>query len=153
MKPLDAILDRARANRPRIVLPEGEDPRIVAGAARAAADGLARPVLLGDAARIAALLAEAGFEPGSVETLDPAAAPQKGDYAAAYESLRRHKGVDAAAAARAMADPMTFAAMMVRAGDAEARSAARSPPPPTPSARRCRSSARRPGSAPSRASS
>jgi phosphate acetyltransferase len=75
MKPLDAILDRARANRPRIVLPEGEDPRIVAGAARAAADGLARPVLLGDAARIAALLAEAGFEPGSVETLDPAAAP------------------------------------------------------------------------------
>jgi phosphate acetyltransferase len=110
MKPLDAILDRARANRPRIVLPEGEDPRIVAGAARAAADGLARPVLLGDAARIAALLAEAGFEPGSVETLD---------YAAAYESLRRHKGVDAAAAARAMADPMTFAAMMVRAGDAE----------------------------------
>jgi phosphate acetyltransferase len=119
MKPLDDILERARTIRPRIVLPEGEDPRIVAGAARAQADSIARPVLLGDAGRIAARLAEAGFDPGAVEILDPATAQQKGKYVADYEALRRHKGVDTQAAARAMADPMMFAAMMVRAGDAD----------------------------------
>ena len=76
MKPLDDILRRARTLCPRIVLPEGEDPRIVAGAARAQADGLARPVLLGDAGRIADLATEAGFDAAAVETLDPA--PRRG---------------------------------------------------------------------------
>lgn len=119
MKPLDDILDRARRIRPRIVLPEGEDARIVAGAARAQADGVACPVLLGRRERIAALLEERGFDPAAIETLDPATAPKAAEYAAAYAALRRHKGVDAAAAQGAMAAPLTFAAMMVRAGDAE----------------------------------
>ena len=36
MKPFDDLLDRARANPKRIVLAEGEDPRIIEAAARAA---------------------------------------------------------------------------------------------------------------------
>lgn len=119
MKPLDDIVARAKTICPRIVLPESEDPRVIAGAARAQADGLARPVLLGRSKRIATLLSEAGYDPSAFETLDPATAAQADGYAAAYLDLRRHKGVSEAAAARAMADPMTFAAMMVRAGDAQ----------------------------------
>jgi len=42
---LDTLADRARALRPHIVLPEGDDPRIVGGAARAVADGLAKITL------------------------------------------------------------------------------------------------------------
>ena len=48
MSVLDTLADRARALRPHIVLPEGDDPRIVGGAARAAADGLAKITLLRD---------------------------------------------------------------------------------------------------------
>ncbi len=45
MSVLDTLADRARALRPHIVLPEGDDPRIVGGAARAVADGLAKITL------------------------------------------------------------------------------------------------------------
>ena len=46
MSVLDTLADRARALRPHIVLPEGDDPRIAKGAQRAAADGLAKITLL-----------------------------------------------------------------------------------------------------------
>jgi phosphate acetyltransferase len=117
MNPLEDILDRARRRRPRIVLPEGEDPRIVAGAVRAQRDGIARPVLLGRTERVASLLGESGS--GAVEIIDPGNAPEAAAYAAAYEEARRHRGVDREAAERAVADPMVFATMMVRMGDAE----------------------------------
>ncbi|CAN5772347.1 phosphate acetyltransferase [soil metagenome] len=119
MKALDEILERARSLCPRIVLSEGEDPRVVAAAARAQADGLARPILVGDPDRIAAIARGIGCDRRGLETLDPRRAPLAARYAADYEALRRHKGVDAAAAARAVADPLVFAAMMVRAGDAD----------------------------------
>ncbi|HLS18852.1 MAG TPA: phosphate acetyltransferase [Paracoccaceae bacterium] len=111
----NAILDRARATRPRIVLPEGEDTRIIAGALRAATEGLARPILLGRVERIKELV---GDDRALIEILDPRSAPRAADYAAAYHELRRHRGIDRKAAERAMADPMSFAAMMVRQGDA-----------------------------------
>jgi phosphate acetyltransferase len=119
MNALDDILVRARTICPRIVLPEGEDPRIAVGAARAQIDGIARPVLLGRRDCIATVIKENGFEPTQIETLDPATAPKAAEYSAAYEALRRHKGIDIATAKRMMADSMNFAAMMVRAGDAD----------------------------------
>jgi phosphate acetyltransferase len=64
-------------------------------------------------------LRAAGHAADAVETLDPGTAPAAPAYAAEFERLRRHKGVDAQAARRAMADPMAFAAMMVRQGDAD----------------------------------
>jgi phosphate acetyltransferase len=46
---LDRLLDNARRRNRKIVLPEGDDARIVAAAARLKADKLARPILLGAA--------------------------------------------------------------------------------------------------------
>lgn len=113
---LDAISAASRAGQPRIVLPEGDDPRIVEGALRAARDGLARVVLLGDRDRIAAMIDGAET---SVDIIDPATAPHLDAYAGAYHDLRRHKGMDAAGARAAMTDRLGFAAMMVRQGDAD----------------------------------
>lgn len=118
MRPLDDILTAARKTPKRIVLPEGEDPRIVEGAARAARDGLAQITLLGDPTVIAERLSALGADPADFRILDPATAPQAEAYAAAYHELRRHKGVDLDAARAAMANPLAFAAMMVREGDA-----------------------------------
>ena len=47
MKPLDDILAAARRAPKRIVLSEGEDPRIAEAAVRALQDGIAHPVLIG----------------------------------------------------------------------------------------------------------
>lgn len=119
MKPLDDIIAAAAGAPKRIVLSEGEDPRIVEGAARARGEGLARIVLLGNPPVIAEKLAAAGADPAAFDLVDPARADQAEAYAAAYHALRRHKGVDLEAARAAMAEPLAFAAMMVRQGDAD----------------------------------
>ncbi len=86
------------APRPRIVFPEGEDPRVREAAHRLAARGLVEPVLV----------------PRVIT--DEAAAER---YAALYYEHRRHRGVTQREARHAARRPLDFAALMVAAGDAE----------------------------------
>lgn len=97
--------EAARANLRRIVLPEGEEPRIRAAAGRLAAEGLAIPVLIGGAA------------PGC-ETVDPANDPRRGELAAlvAARRARMTEGM----AARLLAKPLYFGGALVAAGHAAA---------------------------------
>ena len=110
MSVLDSLADRARALRPRIVLPEGGDPRIAEGGQRAAADGLARIALLRDGG---------GRAGEGVEVIDPAESRDADRLAETYWTLRRHRGVDREAARAAVRNPLTFAALMVREGLAD----------------------------------
>lgn len=119
MKPLDRIVEAARASPRRIVLAEGADPRVVEAAARAGADGIARVALIGSESSIRDALAQRGADPDRFDIEDPAASPLTERYAQSYLERRRHKGVDAGAARDAVLDPMGFAAMMVREGDAD----------------------------------
>ena len=119
MKPLDDILAAARAQPKRIVLSEGEDPRIAEAAAKAQKDGIAHPILIGKQSVIAERLSEIGESATDFEIIDPATAPQLRTYADAYYALRQHKGVTPEAAIEAMQSPLGFAAMMVRQGDAD----------------------------------
>ena len=111
MSALDTLAARARARNPHIVLPEGDDPRIVEGALRAAADGLARITLLRSG--------EAGRAGEGVEIVDPATAAAFDRLADLHWRLRRHRGVGRDAAREAVCDPLTFAALMVREGLAD----------------------------------
>ncbi len=118
MKPFDDLEDRARANPQRIVLAEGDDPRIIAAARRALDGGIARPVLLGAHAAIAAEAARLGVSLDGLELADPATSAQRGDYARALHALRRHKGMTPEQAEELIGQPLYFADMMVRLGDA-----------------------------------
>ncbi|MCR9215182.1 MAG: phosphate acetyltransferase [Proteobacteria bacterium] len=119
MSALDDILERARANPKHIVLPEGEDPRIVDGAIRAKKEGIATPILLGNSDKVSSLLEQAGATASEFQIIDPSTSERAGTYAESYEALRRHKGVDLEAARAAIANPLNFGAMMVRLGDAD----------------------------------
>lgn len=119
MQPMDRILETARKKPARIVLPEGEDPRIVSGALRALRDGIAQPVLIGPRASVDAQVKEAGGNAGEIEIIDPATHDKTGHYEHAYHKLREHKGLSLENAKRAVADPLVFAALMVREGDAQ----------------------------------
>ncbi len=116
---LSDILERARAAPARIVLPEAGDRRILEGALRAVRDGLAVPVLVGPEAEVATALGRLGGTPSEIEIVDPADSPELDRYAAAWHELRRHKGLDEAAARAQVATPMRYAAMAVRQGDAD----------------------------------
>ena len=108
----------AQKSRRHVVLAEGEDPRVLDGGARAQADGLATITFLGDEAKISAALSGAGYSPADFKIIDPSTADIAA-YAALYYDLRKHKGLSEADATDAIRNPLNYAAMMVRNGDAD----------------------------------
>jgi phosphate acetyltransferase len=65
------------------------------------------------------MLQTRGADPARFSIEDQLVSAKVENYAAAYFDQRRHKGADEAAAIRAISDPLGFAAMMVRQGDAD----------------------------------
>ena len=116
------IIERFRravkGRRARIVLPEGEDGRVLAAAQALVRAELACPVVLGADDAIKTLAAGAGVDLAGVTVVDPKRDPRLQAYAAAC-AARRDK-MSATAAARLVAKPLYFAGMMVDAGDAHA---------------------------------
>ncbi len=118
MNALEIIVANARRNPKCIVLSEGEDPRVAEGAVRAARERIAQPVLIGNRRRIEDALArlDAADVCGIV---DPDTSEKFDDYARAFLKHRGEKLADLDEARKALADPLFFAAMMVRQGDAD----------------------------------
>ena len=105
MNPMAQILEIAAGLNRKIVLSEGEDPRVIAAAIDARRQGLARIVLVGDGAGVASALADAGGQDlDGVEIHDPTDSDLSGEMAEAYHNLRKHKGVTPEAAADAVAE-------------------------------------------------
>jgi phosphate acetyltransferase len=119
MELLERFKSRARANPQRIVLVEGEDPRVIEAAGAIVAEGIARPTLLGQPERIAALAAVSGISLETVTLLDPATSPHLGRYAQIYYERRRARGISLDEAREMARKPLYFAALAVAAGDAD----------------------------------
>ncbi len=104
------LISRARKLKKTIVFPEGNDPRVLTAAARLVAEGVVKPVLIGQA-------------PASpmegVAFVDPAKSPNARKYAELYYERRRSKGVTQVEAAEIAKRPLYFASLMVGAGDAD----------------------------------
>jgi phosphate acetyltransferase len=117
MAVLDRLLDIARRRNRKIVLPEGEDARVVAAAVRLRDEKLASPILLGDPAVIGGAAAALGRPLGGIELVDPRSDRRIPDYAAACAGLRAT--MTPSMAARLVTRPLYFAGMMLRQGDAD----------------------------------
>lgn len=114
---IERILASAKAAGRRVVLPEGEDARVLAAARRLEDEGLARPVLLGARARVEAAARAAGVSLEAVGIVDPEASERAFAFAEAY---RRGRDVSLGVARRLARKPLYFGAMMVNAGLAAA---------------------------------
>lgn len=120
MKPLRAILGTASASDKIIALSEGDDPRVVEGAVRAVKEDVARIILIGDGAKISALLdAHEGFDPTRIDILDPAHSSITPELAEALFNRRKHKGMTLEEAGQQITNRLTFAAMLVHQGIAD----------------------------------
>jgi phosphate acetyltransferase len=114
------LLARAAADPKTVVLPEGEDPRTLAAAARLHAEAIARPVLLGAPGRVRAVAREAGVDlPPEVPIVDPETDPRRPALTEAFLSLRRGKGMTEEAAWATTAGPLYFGGLLVRSGEAD----------------------------------
>jgi phosphate acetyltransferase len=119
MNVLELLKSRARAVPQHIVLPEGEDPRVITAAARVAAEGFAKLTLLGRPNVMQAAAAQAGIQLAGVTLLDPGASPQLDRYAQIYFERRRARGTTLDEARTTAAKPLYFASLMVAAGHAD----------------------------------
>jgi phosphate acetyltransferase len=97
-----SLLERAAAHRKRIVLCEGDDPRVQAAAARLARERIAEPVLLGGGG------------------IDPATDPRLPRIAQYLRDRRPDRVVDGVHALDLAASPVNFGAALVALGEADA---------------------------------
>ena len=113
------VIDQAKRDPKRIVLAEGQDPRVIKAASILAAEGIARPVLLGTHEDLQAAADEAGVTLDGIEVVWPMRDPKFAEYAADYHQANRRRGVTPAIAKGDVARRTNFGMMMVRAGDAD----------------------------------
>lgn len=120
MNVLQGLQDRAAARPAHIVLSEGHDPRVVAGAVSAVRAGIARITLVGPTDEVHRQLTDAGAtDDPMIAVEDPQTSSLTDEFAQTYFDLRKHKGVSEDIAAIQARDPLVFAAMMVRNGHAD----------------------------------
>ncbi|MDX1885509.1 phosphate acetyltransferase [Mycolicibacterium sp. 120270] len=107
------LLDRARADRKHIVLPEGEDDRILKAAGRLIRRDVAELTILGDEAQIRARSAELGVDLSAAKVLNPRTSELCDQFAEQYAELRKHKGVTVEQARETIHDVSYFGTMLV----------------------------------------
>ncbi|MEM9602286.1 MAG: phosphate acetyltransferase [Pseudomonadota bacterium] len=115
----DPILATARQQPGRIILPEGEDPRVISAAAAARDDGTALPILLGDVAVIRDTAHAAGVSLDGVDLLDLASVAAREDLVDAVVDRRKHKGMTAEAARSHLSDPVIAALALLAVEEAD----------------------------------
>ncbi|MGQ4617517.1 phosphate acetyltransferase [Nocardia sp. R7R-8] len=113
------LIERARADRKRIVLPEGDDDRILRAAGRVLQRKIADLVILGEETTVRARAAELGVDISAAQVLDPRTSGYLEEFAAEYAALREHKGMTLERARETVADISYFGTMMVYQGIAD----------------------------------
>jgi phosphate acetyltransferase len=113
------LIDRARARRRRLVLPEGTDERILRAAEIVLRRGAADLTLLGQPDEVARRARELGVDVADAAVVDPTTSPWRDAFAAEYARLRAHRGVTLDLAHDVVAQPNYFGTMMVHTGHAD----------------------------------
>ncbi|HBS09686.1 MAG TPA: phosphate acetyltransferase [Microbacterium sp.] len=113
------LVERSRADRRRIVLPEGNDDRVIRAAATVLARGIADLVILGDEGDIRTRAAELGVDLTAAQIISPFDPHYVEQFAQEYARLRAHKGISFDQAADTVTDVSYFGTLMVHLGLAD----------------------------------
>jgi phosphate acetyltransferase len=113
------LLDRARTNRRHIVLPEGDEERIIRAADTLLRREVADLTMLGDPDLVKAKADQLGLDIGPARVLDPHDPELLERFATEYSALRAHKGVTVDMARDVVVDVSYFGTMMVLLGLAD----------------------------------
>jgi malate dehydrogenase (oxaloacetate-decarboxylating)(NADP+) len=115
-----AVFEKARQKKTRIVLDDGEHPRVLQAAHVLREEGLCEPILLGNKEKIeAAIITHKLDDLAGVSIVDPTNGPDTQRYIDAYFKLRQRRGVSRKVAERRMRRGGYYGAMMVEQGDAD----------------------------------
>lgn len=114
-----ALLSQARTTGAHIVLPEGDDDRILQAAAELLDTNVARITILGNPDAIGERAGELGIDLSAADIIDHLHSPLADEFAADFAELRKKKGITLEEARETMRDISYFATMMVHKGLAD----------------------------------
>lgn len=120
MELIEQLIERAKADKQRIVLPEGTEERTLKAANQILTDGVADLIILGNVDEIHELAKQWGL--GNIDRatiIDPATSPKKEEYAQLLAELRKKKGMTIEEARKKVLDPLYFGCMIIKSGDAD----------------------------------
>jgi len=115
---LNRLFDIARQRNRKIVLPEGDDERIIAAAARLAREKIASPILLGHTEEITRIGGQHDLSLAGIEIADPRSDARLESYGSALARFR--ESMTPSMGTRLASKPIYFGGMMVREGHADA---------------------------------
>ncbi|MFE2042153.1 phosphate acetyltransferase [Streptomyces sp. NPDC059477] len=113
------LLEQARADRRRVVLPEGTEPRVLHAAEVLLRRGVCDLTLLGPVDQIRKRAADLGIDLGDAHLIDPATSELRDPFAERYAALRAHRGVSVELAYDVVSDVNYFGTLMVERGFAD----------------------------------
>ena len=117
---IDNIIQKAKTQQKRIVLPEGFEERTLKAADFVLANGIAQLTLIGSPEEITGKASSLGLTNiGKATFVDPKNHPKKSAYVDLMVQLRKAKGLTQADAERLIEDPLYLGALMIKAGDAD----------------------------------
>ena len=117
---LQQMYERAKNNKQRIVLPEGDEPRTLEAANEVLKQGLAELILIGDTTTIQQMAKEKGYQHIEKATIfDVKTNPKVKEYANLFYELRKSKGITEEQALQTCQDPLYLGCLMVKNGDAD----------------------------------
>jgi phosphate acetyltransferase len=114
-----SLFQRARSDRRHIVLPEGEEERILQAAEILRSREVVDLTLLGDEKLIRSRMAALGLKLQNVAIVDPKTSPLREEFIETLYELRRHKGFTRDYAHDAVSDVSYFGTLMVHSGRAD----------------------------------
>jgi len=113
------LLQKARNNKKHIVLPEGEEERMLKASEILLRRDVIEITLLGKRKQILEKIAILGLRLENVNIIEPAESEYLDDFVNTYFELRKHKGITMEQAYDTMCDVSYFGTMMVRKGIAD----------------------------------
>jgi len=120
MKLSQLIREKAKKNPKIIVLPEGEEPRMIKAAETIINEGFASLILLGSEENIKSKARELRIDlSNKIKIISPKDSEKLKEYAESYYQLRKHKGVSLEEAYQLLENPLYFGALMVYHDDAD----------------------------------
>lgn len=113
------LLERAKSDKKRIVLPEGEDERILQAADILLRRGVVEIIILGGRSAIQQKAKNLGLNLSGAHIFNPTKSPMFDEYVQEYFEMRKHKGISMEQARDIISDPTYYGTMMVQMGDAD----------------------------------
>jgi len=110
------LMERAHSDRKRIVLPEGDDDRILLAAGRLLRRGIADLTILGEEGQVRSRAAELGVDLSAATVIDPRTSDLCERFAEQYAEIRKKKGVTFERARETIHDVSYFGTMLVHNG-------------------------------------